>query len=133
MSFTTMLFCIVIKPKEFAPFFWEAFTTMLFCIVIKLQNIQLYYYKHSSNFRRARKNNSWRLGRDSNPWPLAWQASILINWTTEPYIIYLLYLPQINYLLLSQSLESTQKIQRRIELQEDIIMLFYSSANFFRW
>ena len=26
----------------------------------------------------------WRPGWDSNPWPLAWQASVLTNWTTGP-------------------------------------------------
>ena len=29
----------------------------------------------------------WRPGRDSNPRPLAWQASVLTNWTTGPYFI----------------------------------------------
>ena len=27
---------------------------------------------------------NWRSGRDSNPRPLAWQASVLTNWTTGP-------------------------------------------------
>ena len=27
----------------------------------------------------------WRPEGDSNPWPLAWQASVLTNWTTGPY------------------------------------------------
>ncbi len=27
----------------------------------------------------------WRSGWESNPRPLAWQASVLTNWTTEPY------------------------------------------------
>ena len=27
----------------------------------------------------------WRPGRDSNPRPLAWQASVLTSWTTRPY------------------------------------------------
>ena len=27
----------------------------------------------------------WRPGRGSNPRPLAWQASVLTNWTTGPY------------------------------------------------
>ena len=26
----------------------------------------------------------WRPEGDSNPWPLAWQASVLTNWTTGP-------------------------------------------------
>ena len=29
--------------------------------------------------------SSDRPERDSNPWPLAWQASVLTNWTTRPY------------------------------------------------
>ena len=27
----------------------------------------------------------WRPEGDSNPWPLAWQASVLTNWTTGPH------------------------------------------------
>lgn len=29
-----------------------------------------------------------RCGRDSNPRPLAWQASILTNWTTAPFFVH---------------------------------------------
>ena len=29
----------------------------------------------------------WRPGRGSNPRPLAWQASVLTSWTTEPKIL----------------------------------------------
>ena len=32
---------------------------------------------------------NWRFGWGSNPRPLAWQASVLTNWTTEPYLIIL--------------------------------------------
>ena len=28
----------------------------------------------------------WRPEGDLNPWPLAWQASVLTNWTTRPYM-----------------------------------------------
>ena len=28
----------------------------------------------------------WRPEGDSNPWPLAWQASVLTDWTTRPYM-----------------------------------------------
>ena len=34
----------------------------------------------------------WRSGRDSNPRPHAWQACILTNWTTEP-LFYLTAIP----------------------------------------
>ena len=30
--------------------------------------------------------STWRCVGDSNPWPLAWQASILTNWTNAPKI-----------------------------------------------
>ena len=30
---------------------------------------------------------NWRFGWGSNPRPLAWQASVLTSWTTEPYTI----------------------------------------------
>ena len=29
-------------------------------------------------------NKLWRPEGDSNPWPLAWQASVLTSWTTRP-------------------------------------------------
>ena len=29
----------------------------------------------------------WRTGRDSNPRPPAWQASILTSWTTSPHVV----------------------------------------------
>ena len=32
----------------------------------------------------AIKAKKWRPGRDSNPRPLAWQASVLTDWTTRP-------------------------------------------------
>ena len=42
--------------------------------------------------RKKRSNNpvdkalkNWRPGRGSNPRPLAWQASVLTNWTTGPF------------------------------------------------
>ena len=34
----------------------------------------------------------WRLGRDSNPRPLAWQASVLTSWTTEPNYLWLFFI-----------------------------------------
>ena len=34
---------------------------------------------------------NWRSGWGSNPRPLAWQASVLTNWTTEPYSILFWY------------------------------------------
>ena len=38
----------------------------------------------SPNWRINYMLMEWRLRRGSNPWPLAWQASVLTNWTTEP-------------------------------------------------
>ena len=33
------------------------------------------------------QRQKWRPEGDSNPWPLAWQASVLTNWTTGPYVV----------------------------------------------
>ena len=33
----------------------------------------------------AYRIKKWRPEGDSNPWPLAWQASVLTNWTTGPF------------------------------------------------
>ena len=35
-------------------------------------------------YRLSYRGIIWRPGRDSNPRPLAWQASVLTNWTTRP-------------------------------------------------
>ena len=34
---------------------------------------------------RGIENLNWRPDGDSNPGPLAWQASVLTNWTTRPF------------------------------------------------
>ena len=33
------------------------------------------------------RQKKWRPGRDSNPRPLAWQASVLTSWTTGPNVV----------------------------------------------
>ena len=36
-------------------------------------------------YRLSYRGKSWRPGWGSNPRPLAWQASVLTNWTTGPF------------------------------------------------
>ena len=36
-------------------------------------------------YQLSYKGIKWRPGRDSNPRPLAWQASVLTSWTTGPH------------------------------------------------
>ena len=39
------------------------------------------------HFEQETCDPKWRPGWGSNPRPLAWQASVLTNWTTGPYLV----------------------------------------------
>ena len=42
-------------------------------------------YRGEKEIGSEKPKTFWRPGWDSNPRPLAWQASVLTNWTTEPH------------------------------------------------
>ena len=77
----------------------------------------------------------WRPGRDSNPRPLAWQASVLTNWTTRPYLKLFNYLvglhglePRTNRLWADSSNQAELKAHPTISIawQFEIACLWYT-------